>query len=532
MLKLWNKGLKFKACRIQPVAYLNPTHGNGLKISKDKSVGPLLAKMDNVRPPHGPFLASRVLLEAKESENGPCGGFRRPPHSLFLASRVLLEAMEVLLGATFSTGERIDVAADKSVLLHCKTDRNDLRMIWKYNEKLLLQKYNSHIYRGTTSVMYKLKEETFSLELTKAKPGQYTCHVGQQQVATYDIEVWTVTGSKSGYLLQGDTLKMQLSPVKETGIVWFDPHKTEVAENEPRWKLRKNILQILNLTVQDNGKWECCISEYKINLFYNVKVLGFSNPSDEFQFAATNSNTCLSCPLNIDLQDKRDPEIPKVQSWKWLKNNILMKEHNVSNINRSFSIQQISNVHSEDAGQYQCHLGFKHGILRKNINLIVVKVSAIPPALRSKEDNVTLCGHISPSAPPLIELCWVYVNDSTSEPKCGSPISENKFCHVATTEGLWRCDFKVNNNVKISIDYILGKFSNETLDSSFSLIKTASGIGAMLLLLILIGVCVPTCKRIKQKQQQAKRMAQIKQHLLAKKTCQCQRDLPNDYYHT
>ncbi|XP_070791445.1 T-cell surface glycoprotein CD4 [Pituophis catenifer annectens] len=445
-----------------------------------------------------------------------------------------------ILGATFSTrAETINVAADKSAFLYCKTDKTPSSMIWNYNGKLLLRKMKDQVFKAGKPETYILRDEkTFAVELTKAEPGQYTCEVDGKRVATYDIEVWTVTGSKSGYLLQGDTLKLSLSPATDTRIEWFDPHKTKVTANQPRWKLQKDSLQILNLTVQeDNGIWTCHISHYKLNVSYNVKVLGFSNPLDEFQFATINSSSNLSCPLNIDLQEKKDQEIPKVQSWKWLKNNVLMKEHNISNINRSFSIHQISNVRSEDAGQYQCHLGFKHGILSKTNNLIVVKVSAIPPVLRSNEDNVTLCGHISPSASPVTELCWVYVNDSMSEPKCGSPISENKFCHIATTEGPWRCDFKVNNDVKISIDYILGKFqgkfSNETtLGNSFSLIKTASGIGTMLLLLILVGVCVPTCKRMKQKQQQAKRMAQIKQHLLAKRTCQCQRDLPNDYYHT
>ncbi|XP_058027286.1 T-cell surface glycoprotein CD4-like [Ahaetulla prasina] len=444
-----------------------------------------------------------------------------------------------LLGATFSTrAEKINVAAGKPVFLHCRSEtdmKTPSSMVWKYNGKGLLQKIQGQVYKVERSETYILKdEETFTIELPKAKPGQYTCDVNGMLVATYDVEVWTVTGSKSGYLLQGDTLKLSLSPVKDTKIEWFEPHKTKVTGNEPRWKLQKDSLHILNLTIQeDNGIWECHISPYKVKLSYNVKVLGFSNPLDEFQFAAINSTSILSCPLNVDLQENRDLEIPKLQSWKWLKNNIIMKDHNISNINRSFSVQEIANVQSEDAAQYQCHLGFKHGILCKTINLIVVKVSAIPPVLRSKEDNVTLCGHISPSAPPLTKLCWVYVNDSTSQPICGSPVSENKFCHVATTEGLWRCDFKVNNDVKISIDYNLGKFqgkfSNET---SFLPIKEASGIGAMLLLLILVGVCVPTCKRIKQKQQQAKRMAQIKQHLLAKRTCQCQRDLPNDYYHT
>ncbi|ETE72101.1 T-cell surface glycoprotein CD4, partial [Ophiophagus hannah] len=396
---------------------------------------------------------------------------------------------------------------------------------------------SSVFFKADRSESYVLKDEkTFSLELRKTEPGQYACYEDNTQVATYDIEVWKVTGSKSGYLLQGDTLKLQLSPVKDARIEWFEPHKTKVTGNEPRWKLQKDSLQILNLTVQeDNGIWECHIFPYEVNISYNVQVLGFSNPLDEFQFATLNSSILLSCPLNIDQQEKRNQEIPKVQSWKWLKNNILMKERNISNIHRS--IQQIPNVHSEDAGQYQCHIGFKHGILIKTINLIVVKVSAIPPVLKSKEDNITLCGHISPFAPPLTELCWVYVNDPTTQPKCGSPISENKFCHVATTEGLWRCDLKVNNDVKISIDYILDKFQGKTLNETilenrFSLIKIASGIGVMLLLLILVGVCVPTCKRIKQKQQQAKRMAQIKQHLLAKRTCQCQRDLPIDYYHT
>ncbi|XP_039194689.1 uncharacterized protein LOC120306099 isoform X3 [Crotalus tigris] len=409
-----------------------------------------------------------------------------------------------LLGAMFSVrAEKLNVIAGQSVFLRCLNNTSAHKVTWKYNGKLLLQKIKERVYRGEKSVTYKLTdEETFSLELRKAEPGKYVCDVNGKQVATYDIEVWKVTGSKSGYLLQGDTLKLHLSPFKDTRIEWFEPHKTKVTDKEPRWKLQKDGLQISNLTVQeDHGRWECHIPHYELKLSYNVKVFGFSNRLDEFRFASINSNILLSCPLNIDLQEKTDWEIPKVQSWKWLKNNVLVKDHNISNINSSFSIHQISNVQSEDAGKYQCRLGFKDRNLSKTINLIVMKVSAVPPALRFKEDNVTLCGHISPSAPPLTELCWVYVNESSNETKCGSPISHNKFCHVATTEGLWRCDLKVNNNVKISIDYILGKTPNETtLENRFSLIKIGSGIGTMLLLLILVGVCVPTCKRIKQKQ--------------------------------
>ncbi|XP_063152680.1 T-cell surface glycoprotein CD4-like [Candoia aspera] len=490
-----------------------------------------------------------------------------------LVSFVLYLALPGAMLPITVRAKKVNVIAGKSVTLHCLdgTDKKSAStVIWTHNARLLLKEFRGSIYKGERCDRCALKnEESFSLELPDAEAGQYACEVDGKREVTHDVIVWKVIGSKSGYLLHGDTLELHLSPfnMEDAQIEWFGPHKAKVTGEKLRWKLQKGSIQITNLTVQeDHGMWECHVISDKLEIPYNVKVIGFFNPLDEFRFASINSSIILSCPLNINLQEeKNNPEIPRIQFWKWLKNNTLLKEQNMGNMNSSFPIKQIPQVRFEDAGEYQCHLGFQHRNLKKIITLIVMEgqfpvirgeeehsllnlvetvsliyffpafpaVSAVHDDLGSKEENVTLCGHINPSAPPLAELCWVNVNESMSKPKCGSLISENKFCHIATTAGLWRCDLKVNNDVKISIDYILGKTTNKwTLESRFPLIEIASGAGATFLLLILAGVCVPTCRRIKRKQQQAKKIAQIKQHLLAKRTCQCQRELANDYYHT
>lgn len=51
---------------------------------------------------------------------------------------------------------------------------------------------SSFFFKVERSETYILKdEETFSLELPKAEPGQYVCDVDGKLMATYDIEVWT-----------------------------------------------------------------------------------------------------------------------------------------------------------------------------------------------------------------------------------------------------------------------------------------------------------------------------------------------------
>lgn len=51
---------------------------------------------------------------------------------------------------------------------------------------------SSFFFKAEKSETYTLKDEkTFTLVLSKAEPGKYTCEVDGKPVATYDIEAWT-----------------------------------------------------------------------------------------------------------------------------------------------------------------------------------------------------------------------------------------------------------------------------------------------------------------------------------------------------
>ncbi|XP_062984466.1 T-cell surface glycoprotein CD4-like [Elgaria multicarinata webbii] len=407
------------------------------------------------------------------------------------------------------------------------------KVTWRHKNTVIINFVSGKVYTGGKLVQYRFGDTdkgNFSLVLPDAKEGgYYACEVEGQQPITFDLKVWKLTQSPSGYLLQGETLLLELHSSNMSGvsIEWFGPSKAKVTGKEPRWKLKSNNqkLEIMNLTVQeDHGTWECRILPNGPRITYNVKVIGFSNASDDMAFAALNSSTVLSCPLNTDLQ--KEPGIPGVQAWKWMKNNMILVENLIPiNSNSSFPVRKIPKVQFEDAGRHQCILTFPHRNLKKTIHLVVMKVSAGRLELPSKEPTVTLCCHISAPAPPMAQLCWVSVSHGTA---CDSNLLENKFCHTNTTGGPWRCDLKVNNRVELSMNYTVAEAA---IQNKFPQIEVATGAGAMLLLFIVALACVPTCKTIKRKRQTAKRMTQAKQHLLVKRTCQCQRELTNDYYH-
>ncbi|KAH0628564.1 hypothetical protein JD844_009901, partial [Phrynosoma platyrhinos] len=94
--------------------------------------------------------------------------------------------------------------------------------------------------------------------------------------------------------------------------------------------------------------------------------------------------------------------------------------------------------------------------------------------------------------------------------------------------GKYHCHFTfAKGHLNKTINLIVMK---DAVKNGFLLVEILPGVGVMLL--IFAGLFACAVKPIKQKRQRAKRMALAKQHLLAKKTCQCERDLTNNYYLT
>ncbi|XP_066468751.1 T-cell surface glycoprotein CD4-like [Tiliqua scincoides] len=369
----------------------------------------------------------------------------------------------------------------------------------------------------------------FCLVIPKAVEGLYTCEANGKETS-FDLRVLTVTGSQNGYLLEGETQELKLNFSNRASIKnirWYSPRKTQVIGNS-RWLLKDNgwSLQIRNLSFQeDNGTWECHIPG--LNITYDIKVIGFENtPNAGMRYAAVNSNVNLSYPLNVKLQDL--PDIPEVLIRKLTNDNMNnLKMLIPINANSTYPVKEILNVQFEDAGQYQCQLRLSHRTLNKSIHLIVMKVSAQPLQLNSTEANLILCCHISAPRDPIGQLDWVHTNRTTKR----YSVQANKFCILTRTAGLWRCSLLVNEDVKIMMDYNVTVAENPDEPNTFPVLKVVVGVVGPLLLLILMVVCVFICKIVARKRQHAKRMVQAKEHLLAKRTCRCRKELTNDYYH-
>ncbi|XP_061481180.1 T-cell surface glycoprotein CD4 [Rhineura floridana] len=428
----------------------------------------------------------------------------------------------------------MNVIAGEPVVLHCQDDiRNqNPTVVWKYKSADILQYSRGKTFYGkipANIASAKLKDPDngdFSLMLPPdALEGRYTCEIGGKQI-NIDLTLWKVKGSPDGYLLEGDTLQLDLLSAnrKSVRVEWFSPQSVKVTSNKPRWNLQNDgwTLQIKDLNVEDNGTWKCTLPNNNLTIYCKVRVIGFVNSLDvDMRYAAVNSTVVLSCPLNIHLH-----EIPRniLTGLVWKKDE---KEDCVV-LNASSNLKpqkEISKVQFEDAGEYQCQLRFTQRSLNKTIQLVVLTVSASPPGLRSRNGDVNLCCHISAPVPPKVQLCWANMNETS---KCASDFPDSKFCSTARTAELWRCSLKVENNEKISMSYVV---EATMVKNDFPLIEVASGAGALLLLLTMTVVCVYTSKMVKRKRK-AKRMAQAKRHLLEKKVCQCHKELTDDYYHT
>ncbi|XP_044305692.1 T-cell surface glycoprotein CD4-like isoform X2 [Varanus komodoensis] len=433
-----------------------------------------------------------------------------------------------LSGATLpaSVVTDINAIAGIPVVLPCPygpMEKNLQQMTWKHEEKTILLFGGFKSNRSATYTFADQEKKNLSLLLPEPKKGRYTCGVADKILRVFHLTVWNVTGTPRRWLLEGETLLLELhsTDIKpDIKIEWLDPHKRKVTGKEPLRSLQSNSrkLQIKNLaSKEDQGTWECHVLPNGPRISYVVTVIGLLHQSDDgITFAAVDSNISLSCSLNVDI--RKEESIARELTWKWKKNNTtLMEKQILLDSSNSLPVKGISLVQFEDAGQYQCHLDFKHRYLEKTIHLIVMKVSADPPHLTSKEANVTLCCHTSARLPPKAKLCWEHANESICDPH----LPENKFCHVTRTAGQWLCNLVVKNSVKIRIKYLL----EAVVKKDFPLAVVLYAAGA-LLLLIMAGVCALTCKKIQRKRKIAKRISQARQHLLAKRTCQCQRTAP------
>ncbi|XP_039376785.1 T-cell surface glycoprotein CD4 isoform X1 [Mauremys reevesii] len=406
-------------------------------------------------------------------------------------------------------------------------------------------------------------------QLEHSDAGKYVCIVGSRTFEV-QLQVFEVTGSPSGYLLQGKNLMLSIQGSSSASVTWSNNRKDKVtATQSTELKNGGRTLQIHNLQVEDSGTWMCHITSLsaKLDIPYKVLVIGFHNLKRETLYEAVNSTVSISYSLSTHLLQIRELEYVRVGlEWKPVIDSKYQGKFNFSVTSKEQPLSKqmanmqvtwkpshtlevkLSKVQFEDAGWYQCQLTVSRDHVEKAIHLVVMtgerkfwplwtlqrksgrsmggapqKVSADPVGPLSKWANVTLLCKLSAPIPPNAQLFWEHLNGT--EKKLN--MSGHSEVMVKTkTVGLWRCSLKVENNTITSIDYTVVKAAEW---NNYVLIWAMVGLGASIVLLLLASLFIFIFTARQRRRRRAEKMAQARRDLFERRICQCQRQLKNDY---
>ncbi|KAM7180871.1 T-cell surface glycoprotein CD4 isoform 1-T1 [Macrochelys suwanniensis] len=463
----------------------------------------------------------------------------------------VFSVMQLGLIPTMAEGETtVFGAVGEQVILPCIDKSQSDGLTWKYNGQIVIQ-YLSRLLKGRTLALsdrselnkQEISKGNFSLILSQLRhsdAGKYVCGVSSGTFMV-QLQVFEVTGSPSGYLLQGENLTLTIQGASSVKVTWFDNRQVEVTAAQSReLKTGERSLQIPNLQAEDSGTWRCHITSLsaKLDIPYKVLVIGFHHLNQETLYKAVNSTVSFSYSLSTHLQQIRELAYirvglewkPKTDSKYLEKFNFTSKEPLLTKQMANMQVTwkpsnhlevKLSKVQFKDAGWYQCQLTFSRGHVGKTIHLVVMTVSADPVGPLSKWANVTLLCKLSVPVPPNAQLFWEHVNGT--EKKLNT-LGHSEVKVKTKTVGLWRCSLKVENNVATSIDYTVVKAAEW---NSYVVIVPEVGAGIVLLLLASLGTFIGTARQ--RRRRRAEKMARARRDLIERRTCQCQRQLKNDY---
>ncbi|CAM4434205.1 unnamed protein product [Lepidochelys olivacea] len=463
----------------------------------------------------------------------------------------VFSVMQLGLIPTMAEGETtVFGAVGEQVILPCIDKSQNEGVTWKYNDLVVIQ-YQKQLLRGRTPFFNRselnkqeMSKGNFSLILSQLRhsdAGKYVCGVGSRTFMV-QLQVFEVTSSPSGYLLQHEKLMLTIQGPSSAIVTWYDNRENKVTATQSReLKNGGHSLQIHNLQAEDSGTWMCHITSLsaKLDIPYKVLVIGFHHLNQETLYKAVNSTVSFSYSLSTDLQKIRELEYIMGLEWKPMADNEYLEKFNFSVTSKKLPLfKQIANmqftwklsnhlevklpkVQFKDAGWYQCQITVSRGRVEKAIHLVVMTVSADPVEPLSKWANVTLLCKLSVPVPQNAQLFWEHVNGTEKEVNM---LGCNEVMVKTKTVGLWRCSLKVENNVMTSIDYTVVKVAERN-----SCVWSWAGVGAGIVLLLLASLCTYIYITQQQRRQRAEKIARARRDLLERRTCQCQRQLKNDY---
>ncbi|NXA05860.1 CD4 protein, partial [Sapayoa aenigma] len=383
----------------------------------------------------------------------------------------------------------------------------------------------------------------WNLKLSDA--GVYTCIHGSHEVRT-SLHVFKLTISLDGRFLQNEVPELTLMhnsphPLPDLSITLFNSNNNTVTPEIESKAHQKYILNLKKLKATDSGTWVCHVHSdsplINQNISFAMKVLGFQNPDLERKYATVDSTVILPWHLNFQKIKWKEGFTGQL-NWKQQEsaNAHHLLDFNITAQGEQHETKKSSHflfeiperkpestiqvkfpkVHFNHSGQYQCQLAYKGRHVQSNIELVVMKVSANPVGPLSREANMTLICQVSGPLPPNAHLRWEHANGTQRDIK-NSKQYEVKLEVNISAGGLWICHLIEDNDRKISLHYHVEEAAFWT-----SYVVTGASVGGSVLVFALVCLCIISGISWQRRRQRAKRMAQARQYLLEKKTCQCQ----------
>ncbi|XP_035282728.1 B-cell receptor CD22-like isoform X3 [Anguilla anguilla] len=439
-----------------------------------------------------PFTNQSHLFTASREDRGnyTCAvkGYEHLP-----SSAVILSVTYGPKDTSLSVSPSGEILEGSSVTLTCSSDANPpvQRYTWYKNNRALASWTGSGLNHAITNIV---SEDS----------GQYYCEARNQNGAenssavTIDVQYaprnTLLSVSSSGKILEGSSVTLTCSsdanpPVQR--YTWFKNNRAVAS-----WTGSGLNHTITNIVSEDSGQYYCETqnqhgtqnsSAVTIDVQYAPKNTSISvSPSGEIM---AGSSVTLTCSSDAN---------PPVQRYTWFKNNRAVASWTGSGLNHT-----ITNIVSEDSGQYYCETRNQHGTQNSSAAVTIdvqfapkdtsVSVSPSGEIVEGRSVNLT-CS--SDAKPPVQRYTWFKKND-TGVWQAGSGQSLNFSNFRSWNRGQYYCEAQNRHGAQNSTGLTVSYAAVANYKHDLAYIITGTCALAALLIVIVLAVC-RRCHSVKE----------------------------------